>query len=128
MFDRFSLGETRTEYVPYAKTVIEKRAPTDESIRIYEEIKEKAYSSILDSIVMNDNTLNVKAIVYTDLHTASKICQYAVMLNGREIKGKVKADEFKHTDKMALLRDIVDQASKQIAIEIGKSLFNAGLG
>jgi len=34
--------------VPYEKTVIEKRAPTDDSIRLYEEIKTKAYKSIID--------------------------------------------------------------------------------
>ena len=39
MFDKSYITKGRTEYVPYEKsvTIIEKRAPTDESIRLLNE-------------------------------------------------------------------------------------------
>ena len=62
MFNKnFVFPQTRTEHVPYEKSIVEHRAPTDDSIRIWEEMKEKAYKSILGSIELRDNALTERS-------------------------------------------------------------------
>lgn len=123
MFNKtFVFPQTRTEYVPYEKTVVEKRAPTDESIKLYEEMKEKAYSSILGTIELRDNMLNVNSILYEEYNSMDKVCKYRLMLNGREITGEIKSSMLDLKDKQSIVRKIVDDASRHIAIEIVKGL------
>ena len=85
MFDRVTIQQGK-EAVPYAKTVTvhEHRAPTDDSIRLYQEI----------------------AYIFT--------------LNGREITGKItiKHHEALTLDRQGIVRKIVEDASRHIAVEI----------
>lgn len=123
MFNKtFVFPQTGTEYVPYEKTVIEKRAPTDESIKLYKEMKEKAYSSILGTIELQDNILNVNGILYEEYISMDKVCKYRLMLNGREITGEIRSSRLDLKDKQFIVRKIVDDASRHIAIEIVKGL------
>lgn len=48
------------EYVPYTKNieVIEHRAPTDDSIRLYKELEEKAERNLVRKETFNENILN----------------------------------------------------------------------
>jgi len=125
--------------IPYEKTVIEKRAPTDDSIRLYEEIKEKAYNSILDTIEINDNILNLKAIIYSDCTSFNSICKYHLTLNSEVFTDKIVISEFElkmERDKGKILRKIVEDAAKELTkkilmagIEHGDSyLFRQALG
>lgn len=115
MFDKIILRPTQTEYVPYEKTVIEKRAPTDDSIRIYEEIKEKAYNSILDSIKINTNEFNLKAIVYEDLLSYQTVCKYEFSINGRIITDKIILEKYNSKDESQLLKIISNECSKKLS-------------
>lgn len=95
MFDRYEIKGT--EYVPYEKsvTINEHRAPTDESIKIFNEIKAKAYESIIDTIVINDNLVNIAGQVWRDNCEFSTWCGYKFLINGKEYKGKFLIDEDK---------------------------------
>ena len=118
MFNTYISHPTKVEQV--TKTVIEKRAPTDDSIHIYEEIKEKAYNSILGTLEVNNNILNVKAIYYQDMYSFSCFCEYICFLNGNEIKGKIKINNslVLNKDKYAIYEEIVKEVSSNIAIDI----------
>lgn len=100
---------------PYEKTIIECKAPTDASIKLYEEIKEKAYKSIIDTIEIKNNILNVSAIIYKELLSYNIICKYTLKLNDANINGKIEVKEY---DKDDLYKKIVEAASKFIAIEL----------
>ena len=104
--------------VPYEKTVIEQRAPTDESIKLYEELKQKAYESILETICINDNTVNVKAIVYKDLYSYTRTCRYTFSINSRTYEGEYKESCFEKLDKARVLREIVERAAQSIATQL----------
>ena len=41
MFDNYIVRKGSTTYVPYEKVVTEKKAPTDESIKLLKEMEEK---------------------------------------------------------------------------------------
>ena len=122
MFDVIKIDTgNKTEYIPYEKTVIEKRAPTDDSIRLYGEFREKAYSSILDTLEVNNNNLSVKAIIYSDLFEDVKVLKYKVIINSVEIKGEIKLRENEYKDKYSLYNEIIKESSRFIANEIIKS-------
>lgn len=122
MFNTFIETKKETVYVPYEKTVHEHRAPTDDSIKLYKEIKEKAYDSILDSISINDNTLNMKGIVYRDLYEFSIKCSYSANLNGRAFEGTVAVKDWNIHNKYDLIVSILDQLSKSLAVELLKGI------
>ena len=119
MFDHYNIHDT--EYIPYTKTVIEKRAPTDESIRLYGEMKEKAYASVLDTLELHDNILNMTAILYEDFdHDLYHMCKYKFMLNGKEIKGEIRVSRLDMMGKRLeeIYKKIVADAAQYIAVEI----------
>ena len=114
------------ESTPYERTIHEHRAPTDDSIRLYEEMKEKAYKSILDTIKINDNILNLKAIIYKD-PSHNHICSYSLTLNGEEFSGKFTISDFElqiAEDKGEVLRRVVENISKVLAVRIVKAGIN----
>jgi hypothetical protein len=102
--------------VPYTKTVIEQKAPTDESIKLYDELKEKIYNSIVDSIEINDNILNLSAVIFEDYLIGKYICNYKVLLNGKEFTGRIKVN--KTFNKIDIYKEIVKQVSNKLAIDI----------
>lgn len=120
MFDKIAIHSTQREYTPYEKTVIEKRAPTDDSIRIYAEIKEKAYKSILDTIKINDNTFNMSAILCESFDSPGMVCKYHFTLNGKEIVGEIQVKDMDFRFKGDLQKKVFEDASKHIAIELLK--------
>lgn len=47
----------------------------------------------MDTIRVNDNILNVAAIVYKDFNICSKVCKYRVVLNSEEIYGEIEIEQ-----------------------------------
>jgi len=107
-----------TNYVPYEKTVVEKRAPTDESIRLYEEIKEKAYNSILDSLSVIDNTFNFKVILYKDIYSFSNIVRYLFTLNSKEFDGEYRTNLENLSNKQELFEELYNKLATTIAEQL----------
>lgn len=118
--------QTRTEYVPYEKTIVEKRAPTDDSIRLYKEIKEKAYASILDTIEINDNTFNVRAIVYDEMLTMERVCKFSFTINGREITGEVRERAVHRYNKNDLICAVIKKAAEKLSCELASVVVRKG--
>lgn len=102
--------------VPYVKTVIEHKAPTDDSIRLYEEIKTKAYQSILDKIIVNNNTLNLSAVIVDNHEIDEYRCFYKVTLNNVLLEGDVRLPM--RNTKERLYLHIFNHASEHIAREL----------
>jgi len=107
------------EYIPYAKTIIEKKAPTDDSIKLYDEIKEKAYNSILYAIPLEDNVFKGNLIIYQDICQFNKVCKYLFFLNGIKYEGSFDVD-----DNLLLRKDeLIFRIYKRLSDEISKQLF-----
>lgn len=117
------MGGTQDRLVPYEKTVIEKRAPTDDSIRLYEEIKTKAYKSIIDSMEVNDNLVNFKAIIFEDYLMDNLKCVYAIKLNGKVIDGEtIIAKSDIAVMRLDVRRVIFDHMARHIAKDLVMSI------
>jgi Trm5-related predicted tRNA methylase len=94
MFDRIVVNETRTEHVPYEKTITEIKAPTDESIKLYKEIREKAYDSILQSFEIKSSIVELKGIFFLENPSSIEL-EYIIVykINNKEFKVKGSFDK-----------------------------------
>jgi hypothetical protein len=109
------------EHIPYEKTVIEKRAPTDDSIRLFEEMKDKAYHSILESVCINQNTFTGKAILAKDWQSAQYIAMYKFVLNGTAYEGRIEVTEsLIRSFETEIYRIIAKRMSEEISIALLK--------
>ncbi len=89
MFDTYRIGSTSTQYVPYEKsvTVTEKRATTDESVKLLNEFQEKAKQNLVDQIKIEDNTLNGVVLFFKQDIVHDKVQWFGKFsLNGKEHK------------------------------------------
>ena len=68
----------------------EHRAPTDESIKIFNDLKEKASASVLDSLIVKNNRFDTELAVFLYAEDYSKIVSYKMMINGKPLTGKFK--------------------------------------
>lgn len=118
MFDRIVMGQNTTEYVPYEKTVTVNRAPTDESIKLYEEMKAKAYGSLLQTISINDNELSCAAQIWRDMHSDKIIMAWRFLLNGKEYKGETDVEVWPLKDRHAVLDKIYESVAGKIALNL----------
>ena len=123
MFDQLHLhARPRTENVYHNTKVVEERAPTDDSIKLYEEIKEKAFDSIIESIKIQDNLFNAKALLVKDPMTFGMKFYYTFRINGEEFKGSDDVDDMNRSD---MIERLYDKLSKALARElIERSLSN----
>lgn len=110
----FLQDRTETRDVPYEKTVIEKRAPTDDSIRIYSEMVEKAQKSVVDAFRIESNILNVSVVVFKecDVFYDQRTVRYKCKLNGVNFDGSVKIEA--GNDREEIIRAVVEKLSINI--------------
>jgi len=85
MFNRTIVQPQQTRLVPYEKTVTEHRAPTDESMRLVQEMEEKVTRSILDRGQSTDNELNYKWMAVHDVMGDSVKVRGRLSINGKPI-------------------------------------------
>lgn len=136
-------GEDRL--VPYEKTVTitEKRAPTDDSIKLLNEMQEKAKQNILTQITVDNNILKAHGIIFAGgYHSSSAVSAsfktkwiLKFSLNGKEYRCEGELDEHEFQSKYAgnnpearwwFIHDLLmPQFSKVIADEIMKSVPNS---
>jgi hypothetical protein len=83
------IHQSRTEYVPYVKEVniTEKRAPTDESVKLFSEFRQKALDNIVDSFHVDTNILKAEYISFqNDVCRDVTIIFIKINLNGEEFR------------------------------------------
>lgn len=118
MFNRINVTNSKTEYIPYEKTIIEKRAPTDESVRLLLELQKEAKLNTLH----NQNIYNefkCEFSIIEDVYSYKKELVYKFFINGVEYKDIVILDENDiDKGKERLLHIIVEK----ISIKMFKSL------
>lgn len=81
------IHQTKTEHIPYTKKVEinEYKAPTEESVKLLNEMQQKARKNIINTIVINDNLLNAVMVFYTeDIASGNVIYHIRFRLNGKD--------------------------------------------
>lgn len=124
MFDKYSISPTveRTteRLVPYTKTVHEHRAPTDESIKIYDEMLEKARAAYVASVKVS-TPFEINIEVYKDHYRKGYEAHYHTIINGEEYSDKVEV-ELSPMEYMDQERMCVDKLLQNIYTQILGSL------
>jgi hypothetical protein len=103
--------------------VTEKRAPTDESIRLLNEMQQKAFDNIISCVQLDNNELkDVTWWIYNDPHTFSEKARVRFMLNGRFFD-KEMCLPCRYTKSEEIPKLIMNKVLEYIAIEITSELF-----
>lgn len=87
LFNTTHIHNGKTELVPYCQKieVNEKRAPTDESVRLLNEMQEKAKKNIISIIEIKENWIQAICIYYTDEAINNRLnFQMKFILNNNE--------------------------------------------
>jgi len=100
--------------------VTEKRAPTDESVRLLNEMQEKAFDNIIECVLLSNNEMNEMTYwIYPDYHSFNERVRIRFKLNG-EVKDFGFVMPCKYTDKSEIQRIIIEK----IYMEIAKNIFS----
>ena len=113
------IREVRTEHVPYNQTVHIHKAPTDDSIRLVEEYKEKIMKGIIDKVNVQDNLLNGLVMYVSHGHCPYPEGEhelfYKFSINNERIEGSCKFKAGKRED---ILKLLFEKIKEHIAIKI----------
>ncbi len=99
LFSTHTHSESHTHserLVPYEKTVHEHRAPTDDSVKLLNEFKEKAIENIFYSFLIKDNIIEADAFMIWENpidYTMTFHCKFKI--NGEEFYIRESVDMFK---------------------------------
>ena len=113
-----------TEYVPYEKivTITEKKAPTDESLRLLLEMQEKVRKSIINTERINNNVID--GILFTFAPQMGSLDQtlfFRFKINGIEhvIEDTYTGQDMsKHQCREDMVKRIISKLSTSIAVHL----------
>lgn len=129
MFDKCRFNTTRREFTSSHSDVniTENRAPTDESVRLLSEFREKARMSLFDTMEVRNNILNGVLFCYIDDVTYDKlryIAKFKINNNEFVIRGetdKSAYEKFAHLDVMGRFisfPNVMDELTNQIKLNL----------
>lgn len=105
-------------------TVTERRAPTDDSVRLYKEIREQVIQELLEAYRTEDNTVNIAWIVLQDRLSLSRTVRGLLTLNGKDYKLEFPMDDLRgyaagHLELSEFVRrGVADSLSRVLTIEL----------
>ena len=105
-------------------TVTEKRAPTDESVRLLREMEAAASASIVKSIQIVDNSVNCSMHIRENFLSGTKD-----MIVVYSINGKRREFNFSHRDESRneLIRSLIQKFGEHLAVTMLEKPFNEAL-
>lgn len=123
MFDSYVLRTGGPSYVSQNTEIHEHKAPTDESIKILNEMQEKARKDLLASVKVENNIFScVITLFQQEIMTNSHVFMVKFNLNGNEyfMEDRVSNTEIRRNPIEHVMRKIFEK----VAEEITKKLFN----
>jgi hypothetical protein len=104
--------------------VTEKRAPTDESVRLLREMEAAAVANVIKSIQIVDNSVNCSMHVQNNMLSGTKDIIVIYSLNGK--RGEF---EFSHRDlsRDDMIRSLIQKFGEHLAVSMLEKPFNEAL-
>jgi len=115
-----------TQLVPYAKTVHEHRAPTDQSVALLREMESKAKDNVIQAIPMEFNGLKCTIVSYRSPYNYTEEILIKYNINGIENICQVKIPWLSYTDHPQL-ETILKEIHKQFSEDLARTIL-FGLG
>lgn len=122
MFDTYVQRHT-TEYVERNITVKEYKAPTDESVKLLNDMTEKALNNIVKTFSTSNNTLQAKVSVYQDhrLQVNEFMCKFT--LNGKDHMLRVEINAYETPDMDSMVEKLYTKVCEKLAQELMQPFF-----
>lgn len=122
MFDTYVQRHT-TEYVDRNITVKEYKAPTDESVKLLNEITEKALNNIVKTFSTSNNTLQTKVAVYQDhrMQVNEFMCKFT--LNGKDHMLRVEINAYETPDMNSMVEKLYTKVCEKLSQELMQPFF-----
>lgn len=120
MFDRtvINKGDTHTY-------VTEKRAPTDESIRLLREMENKAKEEVIKSISLPSNEFSGVVHLIRDHLSCQTNVVVLFKLNGKDHKVPISLDDFKDDSLEKRMEKVLNDVSDYLSASILQNVFEA---
>lgn len=122
MFDTYVQRHT-TEYVDRNITVKEYKAPTDESVKLLNEMTEKALNNIVKTFSTSNNTLQAKVAVYQDHRTQVNEFMCKFTLNGKDHMLRVEINAYETPDMNSMVEKLYTKVCEKLAQELMQPFF-----
>lgn len=119
MFDTYSISPATPSSTTINKTVKEYRAPTDDSVKLLNEMQNKALENLLGQVKIQNNDFEVVAYSFADPLNFAKNVYLKYKLGHKEYEFKITLRQSATTREMA--NKMVEELSKDIAIHILKA-------
>ncbi|MGE5681836.1 MAG: hypothetical protein ACM34K_13235 [Bacillota bacterium] len=118
MFDKTILQPTHTEFIPYEKTVTINRAPTDESIKLLNEMSEKVINNIIGTYKLENCPIdNIAILVLAPIDMNHRLV-IKFKINGKEHIVKVVIEPQYLMDKSTMINKICEEIKNAMNHEI----------
>ena len=101
-----------TEYV--TRNVIEKRAPTDESVALLREMEQAAEARLIASIRLSNTPIDCVVRVERSAMSDEFIAHAITKVNGQTIEAEARVPT-REEDKLKIVRDLIDRLGQEIA-------------
>lgn len=120
MFDRLVLAAgPRSVHHSHAATITEKRAPTDESVRLLKEFEEKAEAKVVAAISVGDTTFECVLHQQEDMLSDKLLYRAIFSLNGKKMTADYEVERWRgDVQPHEILSGIRDAVAKEIATHI----------
>jgi hypothetical protein len=115
MFDRYDISPAQ-QYISVNASITEKRAPTDDSVRLLREMEAKAREQVIKTIRLDDNDFKCVVHIMNEVHSGD--IKYAVLysLNGKRIETRFQHADFEKLD------DMIPKLIDAVATDIAKNI------
>lgn len=124
MFDtHYTTNRFISETREVTKAVHEHKAPTDESIKLLNEMADKALSNIVARWSTDNNVLSMQGAFFDDYSRGSRTLAIKMKLNGKDHKIIVEVDPFQ-SDVQTFVSLVFDKVSQEITRVVLAPIFN----
>ena len=105
--------------------VTEKRAPTDESVRLLREMEKEARNEVLKSIQLPENEFNGIVHLIRDELSCSTKAAVLLKINGKNHKVLISFDDFVDDNIEKRIEKMICEVSSYLAANVLQSIFNS---
>jgi len=123
MFDTH-IYENKTQYVDRNVIVKEYRAPTDESVKLLNEMTDKALNNIVQNFNTYNNCLQMTGAVYVDERLQQKSFLLKFTLNGKDHKFHVDVDSWECSTPPQMVDKVYTKVCEKLTGELMKPLLD----
>lgn len=115
MFNR-TIVHQAPDHIRAEITVTEKRAPTDDSVRLLREMEAKAKAEVIKAVAINDNLFNGVIHTMFDALSHRTTVRLVYSMNGKKLTTDYHIDDSRSLDDS--IAGLIDAVARDIAIEI----------